>query len=237
MKREHLYASVDFKFAGEDQPGVFSGYASTFGMIDLGGDMIVKGAFRDTLKEWKKAKKLPPMLLNHGGWEADSDVPIGVFDSMEEDDTGLKFAAHLIALDTDLGKRVHAAMKAGALDGMSIGYRAREFALGTKPDEPRRTLKKLDLVETSVVTFPMNTSARIGMVKSMSDFEAEDWHELDVILRRKDLSRAETARAVSGVKEWLQRDAVRPDVDPCEKGVPDELAEIFRHHVNHLTRT
>lgn len=174
MKNDRFVTSLEVKFAGDDaKAGTFEGYGAVFGNVDDWGDVIVKGAFRDTLRDWKKAKRLPPMLVQHGGWQmGDHDaLPIGVWEEMSEDDAGLKVKGRLINLDTDSGKRIHGAMREGALDGMSIGYRAKEFALGTRPDEPRRTLKKIDLVELSIVTFPANSEARVTDVKSASDLK------------------------------------------------------------------
>jgi hypothetical protein len=67
-------------------------------------------------------------------------------------------------------------MKAGALDGLSIGYRAKKFTMGTKVGEPRRKLEAIDLIELSVVTFPMNDKSRIsgvkaGDIKTVREFE------------------------------------------------------------------
>lgn len=170
MKRDQIITPIEFKFddGSATRAGTFSGYGAVFGNLDAYGDVIQKGAFKDTLREWKKAKRLPPMLSQHGGWMmTDMDaIPIGKFESMEEDDKGLAVEGRLINLDTERGKNVYGAMKEGVLDGMSIGYRAKEFAIGTKPDEPRRTLKKIDLIELSVVTFPANGVARVQSVKS-----------------------------------------------------------------------
>lgn len=174
MKRDHFLTPLEFKFADDGAAvGTFEGYGAVFGNVDSYGDVIQKGAFKDTLKEWKKQKKLPPMLVQHGGWMiTDMDaLPIGKWEEMDEDDTGLRVKGRLINLDTERGKTIHGAMREGALDGMSIGYRAKEFALGTKPDEPRRTLKKVDLVELSVVTFPANGKARVDAVKSADDIK------------------------------------------------------------------
>lgn len=169
MKHNLFLSPFEVKFdAHGDAIGTFSGYGAVFGNIDAYGDVIQKGAFKETLREWKKAKRLPPMLAQHGGWMmTDMDaIPIGKWESMEEDERGLRVEGRLINLDTERGKNIYGAMKEGVLDGMSIGYRAKEFALGTKPDEPRRTLKKIDLVELSVVTFPANGAARVDAVKS-----------------------------------------------------------------------
>lgn len=172
MKRDQIITPIEFKFDdGSAKTGTFSGYGAVFGNLDAYGDVIQKGAFKETLREWKKAKRLPPMLAQHGGWMmTDMDaIPIGKWESMEEDEKGLAVEGRLINLDTERGKNVYGAMKEGVLDGMSIGYRAKEFALGTKPDEPRRTLKKIDLIELSVVTFPANGAARVQSVKSGGD--------------------------------------------------------------------
>lgn len=172
--KNRFFAPLEVKFAGDGDPvGSFEGYGAVFGNVDSYGDVIQKGAFRDTLKEWKKSKRLPPMLVQHGGWMmTDMDaLPIGKWEEMDEDDTGLRVKGRLINLDTERGKNIHGAMKEGVLDGMSIGFRAKEFSLGTKPDEPRRTLKKVDLVELSVVTFPANGEARVDGVKASADIK------------------------------------------------------------------
>lgn len=175
MKQGRFYAPLEVKFADGDGAGAgtFEGYGAVFGNIDAGGDLIVKGAFKETLREWKKAKRLPPMLVQHGGrGMTDGDgLPIGKWEEMDEDETGLRVKGRLINLDTERGKALYGAMKEGVLDGMSIGFRAKEFAYGTKPDEPRRTLKKVELAEVSIVTFPMNGSARIDGVKSAGDIK------------------------------------------------------------------
>jgi HK97 family phage prohead protease len=169
MKQDLFFAPLEVKFAdGDTAIGTFSGYGAVFGNVDAYGDVILKGAFRETLKEWKKQKRLPPMLVQHGGWGmGDMDgLAIGKWTSMEEDDTGLAVEGKLIALDTERGKVIHSAMRERVLDGLSIGYRAKEFELGTKPTEPRRTLKKIDLFEVSVVQMPANSAARVAQVKS-----------------------------------------------------------------------
>lgn len=176
MKRENFYSPIEVKFADDSgATGTFEGYGAVFGNLDSYGDVIQKAAFKDTLKEWKKAKRLPPMLVQHGGWMmTDQDaLPVGKWMEMEEDDHGLKVKGRLINLDTESGKRIYGAMREGVLDGMSIGYRAKEFAVGTKPEEPRRTLKKIDLVELSVVTFPANGAARVSQVKSADELKVE----------------------------------------------------------------
>jgi HK97 family phage prohead protease len=165
---DHLRFDMEVKFAS-DKTGVFSGYGAITGNVDAGGDKLERGAFKDTLREWEEKGKYPPMLLQHGGgWlgGADDMLPVGKWTSMEENSKGLKVEGELFAMSTERGQYIYEGLKAGALDGLSIGYRAKEFILGTKPGEPYRTLKSVDLIELSIVTFPMNDKARVGAVKS-----------------------------------------------------------------------
>lgn len=163
---ERRFVSLEIKGV---KNGTFKGYGSVFDEIDSYGDAIAAGAFKDTLRQWKaKRGKYPPMLLQHGGWglTALDMVPLGKWDQMEEDDHGLFVEGHLLAMDTETTKRVYAAMEEGVLDGLSIGYVAREVRFGEKPSEPARTLLSVDLWEVSVVTFPANDAARVGNVKA-----------------------------------------------------------------------
>lgn len=237
MQNESFYAPLEVKFADEGTPGAFEGYGAVFGNIDAYGDVIQKGAFKESLRDWRGQKRLPPMLIQHGGFGlGDMDgLAIGKWMSMEEDDTGLKVSGKLIGLDTERGKTIYGAMREGVLDGMSIGYRAKEFALGTKPDEPRRTLKKIDLVELSVVQMPANGKARIRSVKSLTDMTLEDFREIEATLRTKGLSRTDAAKAISGLKDWLQRDAVAPVTDPRDEGTAERLAAMVRRNIATLT--
>jgi HK97 family phage prohead protease len=177
------------------ETGTFGGYASVFNQIDAGGDRIAPGAYKETLRAWKARGKLPPMLLQHGGFigPAEDGIPIGVWDSMEEDSKGLKVAGRLYALDTDKGRYIHEGLKAGTLDGLSIGYVPRKMQVGLKPDEPRRTLLAIDLREVSVVTFPMDTHARISSAKGLSCAR-----DLERALRHAGFSQNDAKRITAG---------------------------------------
>lgn len=174
---DRLRFDSEFKFAS-DKAGVFSGYGAVFGNMDATGDVIERGAFKTTLREWEDKGKWPPMLLMHGGGflgGADDMLPVGKWTAMEENAKGLKVEGELFALGTERGTYLYEGLKSGALDGLSIGYRAKEFVMRSKPTDPRRTLKAVDLIELSIVTFPMNDKARIGAVKSTTIREFEDF--------------------------------------------------------------
>lgn len=204
---DYLHFEPELKFA-TDKPGAFSGYGATFGNIDAGGDRIEKGAFASTLKEWGAKGKFPPMLLQHGGGfmgSADDMLPVGKWTSMEENGRGLKVEGELFAMTTERGQYIYEGLKAGALDGLSIGYRAKEFVLGTKPGEPRRTLKSVDLFELSIVTFPMDGKARIGAVKGAENVKTI--RDFEDFLREAGFSNAQAkAIASRGFKAADPRD-------------------------------
>ncbi|SFK74738.1 hypothetical protein SAMN05216302_101445 [Nitrosomonas aestuarii] len=181
MKIQRLNCSIrELKFA-ETGTGTgvmeFSGYGSVFGNKDSYGDVIEKGAFSETLQEANKSGQWPSLLLQHGGFglTADDMMPIGVISELNEDDIGLKMDA--ILAETEKGRDAYTLMKMKprpAINGLSIGYIPKEWKVGTNPDEPRRTLKSVELMEISLVTFPANRSARVLDVKSDLDIRSAE---------------------------------------------------------------
>lgn len=148
----------EFKLDDISDDGAFEGYASTFGNVDSYGDIVERGAFKKTIKE---SKGQVPILWQHDAYE-----PIGVSLEMEEDDNGLHTRGQLV-LEVERAAAARALMKAKALKGLSIGYSAVKFVINTdKQSEVRRHLKELKLWEYSPVTFPANTLATVGSVKS-----------------------------------------------------------------------
>jgi HK97 family phage prohead protease len=138
-----------------DADGVFEGYASLFGIADLGKDVVMPGAFHDSLK---KRDASAVRLL----WQHDPSQPLGRWLSIEEDRRGLRVRGKL-NLAVERARDIHALMREGAVDGLSIGFRV-ERARAERPTGLRR-LEKLDLWEISVVTFPMLPGARVETVK------------------------------------------------------------------------
>lgn len=227
---DRISVPFEFKFDAGSTPGAFEGYGAVFGNVDSYGDVIAKGAFKSTLGDWKKKKSMPKMLLQHGGWGiSDRDgLPVGKWEEMQEDDHGLLVKGRLINLDTEAGKSLYGAMREGVLDSMSIGYRAKEFSMGTKPDEPRRTLKKVDLVEVSIVTFPANDQATVTSIKSLSEATIREFERslisgtLPPMTER--MAKALLAEGFKGIQS--ERDATIVD---------DELADIIRKNINILS--
>jgi len=176
MHERKFTADAEMKFAQDASAMTFSGYGAYFGNVDSYGDVIVPGAFAKTLAEARKSGRWPAMLAQHGGLTADDMTPVGVWTEMKEDARGLYVEGKLA--ETQRGHDLYALMKMQprpAIDGMSIGYRPVEFTLRAKPEEPRRTLKSVQLFEVSVVTFPANDLSRVQQVKAdemtIRDFE------------------------------------------------------------------
>jgi Escherichia/Staphylococcus phage prohead protease len=222
MIERHDCHLAEFKLADAGQKlGIFSGYGAVFGNVDAVGDVIEKGAFTDTLKEWKARGKFPPMLLQHGGMfsgNPDALLPVGRWTQMEENAKGLKVTGELFALSTERGQYIYEGLKSGELDGLSIGFRTRRFKSGTKAGEPDRTLLDIDLREVSIVTFPANDRARITGVKTLTPAEAR---ELESLLGERGVSREHAVRAIAAFKQWLQREAEAPGSALREEVVPD----------------
>lgn len=139
-----------------DVAGAFEGYASLFGVADLSRDVVVLGAFRDSLA--RRGPRGIKML-----WQHDPGLPIGTWDDVVEDRRGL-FVRGRLDLAVAKARDVHALMKSGAVDGLSIGFRA-ERAREDAATGLRR-LEKIDLWEISLVTFPMLPQARVSAVKT-----------------------------------------------------------------------
>lgn len=133
------------------------GYASRFGLRDLNDDVVVAGAFRDTLLD--TGPKGVRMLYQH-----QVRSPVGVWDEIREDAIGLFVRGRILDLNAE-ARMVGSLVKAGVVDGLSIGFRA----VRSRKDSGRlRVLTAVELWEISIVTFPMLPSARITSMREES---------------------------------------------------------------------
>ena len=209
----------------DEESGEFEGYASVFGNKDQGGDIVEKGAFAASLKG--RGPKNIKMLADH-----DPTKRVGVWTEMNEDAQGLRVKGRLL-LEKSIGKDAHIDLKSGALSGLSIGGRTKSDSYDGR--KRARVIKEFDLYEISLVTFPMNEQAQVFSVKSLSDLTADDFREIEATLRTKGLSRTDAVKAVSGFKEWFQRDAGTPDTSSRDEKGAGELAELLRRNIATLT--
>ena len=197
-----------------DSEGRVEGYASRFGEMDKGGDIVVKGAYAGSLASGRKPKML---------WQHDPSQPIGVWDEVKEDEAGL-FVSGRILDSVEKGREVKSLIEAGAIDGMSIGYRTIKADRGT---DGARMLKELDLWEVSMVTFPMLESARASVKMAFKAFEDGEIvflkRNLEEYLREAGASNTEAKAAASATVGKL--------VDMREAGSGlGELAQFMREY-------
>jgi hypothetical protein len=191
------YKHVAFKMDEvSEEANVFKGYASTYD-LDRGGDIIVRGAFDKTLAENASQVKI---LYMHK-----QDSPIGKPMLMRADEKGLYIEGKIS--DTALGKDVKILMQDGVITSMSIGFITKEVDYNS---DGVRLIKELDLIEFSLVTYPMNEKAIITQVKN-----ALDPRELEHILREAGYTKSQAAKmACVSVKSL--REAELNDVETLE---------------------
>ncbi|WP_163849674.1 HK97 family phage prohead protease [Pseudooceanicola aestuarii] len=154
-----MTSELETKFCRPEQALTLSdgleiaGYASRFGVADQGGDRVAPGAYAASLAALKAEGRRVKML-----WQHDPAQPIGIWEEMREDATGLWVRGRLLEQVTR-GREAAALIGAGAIDGLSIGYRTRR---ATKAESGGRLLTELELWEVSLVTFPMLPTARVA---------------------------------------------------------------------------
>ncbi len=147
---ETKYVAFD-QAASVADDGRIEGYASVFGAADQGGDVVERGAFARSLDALRGAGRSVKLL-----WQHDPAQPIGVWDEVREDQRGLRVRGRLMP-EVAKGAEALALLRAGAIDGLSIGYRAVRAA---KAPQGGRLLQEVELWEVSLVTFPMLPEAR-----------------------------------------------------------------------------
>lgn len=208
---------MPFEIKSISDTGAFTGYGSVFGVKDSYSDIVIKGAFTNSLNKWKEKGRLPALL-----WQHKMDEPIGYYTKMVEDENGLYLEGQLLIDDDPLAKRAHAHMRAKSLSGLSIGYVLNDYDYDK--EKSAFILKDIDLWEVSVVTFPANDEARIDNVKSI--FESGDIpppREIERVLRDVGLSRTQAKAFMSeGYSSLKQR-----DVSNSEENAIKILQSIF----------
>lgn len=186
--------------------GLIEGYGSTFGNVDSYGDVVEKGAFAASLAAWRGKGKMPRMLWMHRPAQ-----PIGVWESMVEDDKGLRVKGRLL-LGVQLADEALIMLRGGAIDGLSIGYNT----VREKRDGAVNRLMQIDLREVSVVTDGANEQALIDSVKARAEacaakLRAGDYptiREFEGLLRDAGFSKSVAAAvAAVGYQKAVRREA------------------------------
>ena len=156
IKLVHSRSCADGAGTSRSQNGIFEGYASLFGVADTSGDVIHPSAFSASLQK-RGAHKIR-MLFQH-----DPAQPVGTWLDIRQDRTGL-FVRGRLNRDVQRARELAGLLRDGAIDGLSIGFRtllaSRDRATGL------RHIRKVDLWEISLVTFPMLAGARVTVIKA-----------------------------------------------------------------------
>lgn len=213
---EYKYAPLEVKATGAS--GRFEGYGSIFNNVDQGDDVVMPGAFDQSLADFKAGIRKPKML-----WQHNPSQPIGVWEEMSADDKGLYLKGRFTE-GVALAQEAYALMKDGVLDGLSIGYKTLEAAPFEHQDgEIVRALKKVQLWEVSVVTFPMNTEATVTDVKQL-----QSPREVEQLLRKAGVP-GTFAKLVSlhGFDEAVNRLKSDHREDDAEAQQKKALKELF----------
>lgn len=193
----HKTRDFAFELKAINDDGTFEGYGSVFGVKDSYDEIVMQGAFAESLAQHKSKGSMPALL-----WQHRSGEPVGVYTGMEEDTIGLKVTGQL-ALKTTRGAEAYELLKMKAISGLSIGFVTREDAYDRVTRI--RTLKRVDLWEVSLVTFPANDAARVQGVKGIE--EIQSLRDAERYLRDSGLSRSEAVAFMSRIKCLGQRDA------------------------------
>lgn len=207
---ERLYKSFELK---EGENGVVEGYASTWTKTpDSYGDIVIKGAFTDTLKKRKASGHPFPLCFNH-----DFDQIIGAVFEAYEDDYGLKIRASF--LNTPAAQEKRELVKEGIVWQFSFAYSVLGSEAPTEEEKKQgiwQKLTKLDLYEVSLVPVPANQTAVVTDIKNDDNIEEKAGK------RNSAKDEALIRDAISALQALLDTADDQGEDEPKANGAPEE---------------
>jgi HK97 family phage prohead protease len=209
LMTKHGTPMLELKAIQDD--GLFAGYGSIFGNQDSHGEVVMPGAFAKSLADHRRKGTRPKLF-----WQHRMDEPIGKWTDFSEDGKGLYMEGRL-NMDVQRGREAHALLKAGDIDGLSIGYRV----ISAEPDDKAKVirLKELTLLEVSVVSLGSNDKALVDEVKTWMEGETPSVREFEKWLRDAgDFSKSKAVAMAAACAPHLRGDP---------EGKADELAEFL----------
>lgn len=215
------FVTLQIKEAGEKdglKVGQFTGYASVFGNKDSYGDVVIKGAFADTLQTYDAGGAGVPVYWQHR--MDDPMMNIGITLEAKEDDHGL-FVKVQLDLDNPNGAQTHKLIKEGRVRQMSFAFTVKEHGWVDTEDDSYLELRKLDLHEVSVVPVGANQETTLDAVKSMFVGSSEETKAIDLLLKAVSLIRSQADEATKEPEKEVS------DEEPIEtKAVAEESLEV-----------
>jgi HK97 family phage prohead protease len=202
MKLQRLESLFEIKAASET--GEIEGYGNVYGVEDLGGDVVEHGAFADSLARRKAENRTFPML-----WQHDAGDPVGVWTDYSEDGTGLRLKGRLLT-STTRGRDAYAFVREKAVEGLSVGFMIPKGGAEWDDGARVRRIRKADLWEVSLATFPMNPAAGVTAVKIAAEAAEMTERDIERALRDAGLSARDAKAAVSRCMDLgAQREAAQ----------------------------
>ena len=209
--------------AVDDAAHTFTGLAAAWS-LDLGDDVIQKGAFKRTLDRWEGNKAKRPIYLLNGHNAYDIGSVVGKMTGARETDDGLETDWAFVP-DDPAAEAAFKRVKGGFVTAMSIGYTPMEWEMAKQDGKTVRRLKEVKLHEVSLVIFPMNEDARI------------DTTSVKTLAQWQDMTAEERTAYVSALPQ-SKKDALRallePEV-PAPALAPEDLKTEIRKKLRRLT--
>lgn len=195
-----------------DEPNKICGYGSIFGNVDAAGDIVIAGAFAESIASGRKVKML---------WQHDSREVVGIWNVIKEDEKGLYLEGEFA--NTERAREAKELIRIGAINGLSIGYRTTDSDYN---QHGHRLIKKCELWETSIVTFQCNEEATITELKS---HEAK--RIIEKALRESGYSRKEALVFVSEGETAIRN---LRDADLKQNDISREVLESLNNIINRI---
>jgi HK97 family phage prohead protease len=214
VKMQHMTRSLEIKGLNDRE---FDGHGSVSKNVDLGGDIVIPGAFKDSLAAHKSDNSLPAMF-----WMHQPDKVPGKWIEMHEDEKGL--AVKGVLAPTPLGDEIQILLKMEAVKGLSIGY---ETLKQDWDNDGNRLIIKANLWETSIVSLPMNPLAQVAHVKSQLSERGEyvpSVRQFEDILRDVGCTRSVAKRMIAKVYEGEQKPDTHRDGEQVVVDAAETLA-------------
>ncbi len=206
--------SFKFEVKGLSEDGSFEGFGAAFNNVDFGDDVIVRGAFAESLVE-------TPINQVRMLWQHDWSEVIGKFTEATETEEGLFVRGQLFIDDIQRAKEAYKLIKEKAIGGMSIGFRIVERTF----KEGVRILEKVSLHEISLVTFPMNEMAKVTNVKSIKE-NIKSEADFEKHLRDLGFSKKEALIICSKGFKHLRSDSAKTKDDELIKLLNDKKYKL-----------
>lgn len=203
----------------DDKCFYIQGYASTFGNKDRADDVIKKGAFLESIKEFK------PKFL----WQHKHDMPIGIIEKIYEDEIGLFIKVKLPKDDKFVSGQIIPQMRIGSVSDFSIGFNVKEFEMNGEDEDYVRVITQVKLWEVSLVTIPANPSANVTSFKSasMSDLnKIKTVKDAERFFKDNGFTNTQAKTAISRLKKVF-RSEVEDTAQKSKVLTNDDLKELI----------